>query len=78
MTSSSPIAGGAADPRPDSSTGSGAQLLMTCCGASGGGGGARDFVGSATPGTRGARGCAPTRSRPRKSALDPQHLHSSK
>eukprot|EP00975_Prorocentrum_lima_P061572 12880697-Prorocentrum_lima.AAC.1 len=50
---------------------------MTRCGdAGGGGGGARDGVGSATPGTRGSRGCAPTRSRPCKSGSGPKNLHS--
>eukprot|EP00975_Prorocentrum_lima_P008707 1860828-Prorocentrum_lima.AAC.1 len=61
MTSSSSIAAGAADPRPDSSTGSGARLPITRCGDDrGGGGGAKDCVGSATPSTLVSRGCAPT------------------
>eukprot|EP00975_Prorocentrum_lima_P027257 5728380-Prorocentrum_lima.AAC.1 len=59
MASSSSVAAGAADPRPDSSTGSGTRFLMTACGGIGGGGGASACVGSVTSGARGARGRAP-------------------
>eukprot|EP00975_Prorocentrum_lima_P025172 5284352-Prorocentrum_lima.AAC.1 len=59
MTSSSSVAAGAAEPRPDSSTGFGARFLSTACGGIAGGGGARACVGSVTSGTRGARGWAP-------------------
>eukprot|EP00975_Prorocentrum_lima_P058749 12320931-Prorocentrum_lima.AAC.1 len=50
MISSSPSAAGAADPRPDGSTGSGAWLPTTRgVDGEGTGGGAKDCVGSATP-----------------------------